>query len=255
MVLEWKKTIDQFLCLVQDQSTTMIPFEQTGLHRIRRASADAERACQFQTLVIVQPSQQNKRNRLLQIKEMSDQLGAFNTYAIMLVCTLEESGIVLQFSFDENVIGHEQVWSIAYQLERVLGQLCAEDLKSKELAEVETISEQDKENIWTWNAVVPDRVDGCVHQIIADRVRERPNAPAVCATSCPEAGRNDVFRMPRIESGTARIDRPSNSSLRLTNLCLPLSIFRITRLFGPSPDLLVVILLHAVPRTHSPQSL
>ncbi|KFY16870.1 hypothetical protein V492_01041, partial [Pseudogymnoascus sp. VKM F-4246] len=43
------------------------------------------------------------------------------------------------------------------------------------------ISEQDLHDIWTWNATVPEAVDACVHDLIAERTAQQPDAPAICA--------------------------------------------------------------------------
>lgn len=44
-----------YLAAVQQQATDMIPFEQFGLQRIAKTSPEAQQACMFQTLLIVQP--------------------------------------------------------------------------------------------------------------------------------------------------------------------------------------------------------
>ncbi len=47
--------VSAFLRAMQQQSTEMIPYEQTGLQRISKLGADAQHACGFQTLLVVQP--------------------------------------------------------------------------------------------------------------------------------------------------------------------------------------------------------
>ncbi|KAH7125842.1 hypothetical protein EDB81DRAFT_910495 [Dactylonectria macrodidyma] len=48
-------TVSDYLETVQQQAADMIPFEQTGLQRISKASADSKQACMFQTLLVVHP--------------------------------------------------------------------------------------------------------------------------------------------------------------------------------------------------------
>ena len=58
-------TVEQLLRQVQTQSAGMIAYEQMGLQRIRRISPKAERACQFQTLLVIHvPRRTNRDNNL-----------------------------------------------------------------------------------------------------------------------------------------------------------------------------------------------
>ncbi|KAK2778742.1 hc-toxin synthetase [Colletotrichum kahawae] len=47
-------TVLGFLRQVQDQATTMIPFEQAGIQQIKSLSEDTKRGCEFQNLLVVQ---------------------------------------------------------------------------------------------------------------------------------------------------------------------------------------------------------
>ncbi|KAJ0344785.1 hypothetical protein COL154_013990, partial [Colletotrichum chrysophilum] len=55
--IEPGQAVSAYLSGVQDLATTMMPYEQTGLQRISRVSTEAQQACQFQTLLVVQPPQ------------------------------------------------------------------------------------------------------------------------------------------------------------------------------------------------------
>lgn len=57
VTLDWDSSVNNLLDTVQRQAIDMIPFEQTGLHRIRRISDEAEIACNFQTLLVIQPAE------------------------------------------------------------------------------------------------------------------------------------------------------------------------------------------------------
>ncbi|KAK2608932.1 hypothetical protein QQS21_002508 [Conoideocrella luteorostrata] len=62
MVLEAykRKTVEELLLQIQAQVADMTAFEQTGLQQIRRISSEAERACDFQTLLFIQPAADEK---------------------------------------------------------------------------------------------------------------------------------------------------------------------------------------------------
>lgn len=43
------------------------------------------------------------------------------------------------------------------------------------------ITERDRTQILRWNSIVPDTVERCIHEVIADQVLLRPDSEAVCA--------------------------------------------------------------------------
>lgn len=57
-------------------------------------------------------------------------------------------------------------------------------MRSKRLAELELASERDLRDIWSWNVKVPDTVEACLHDLIAETVQIQPDAEAVCAWDC-----------------------------------------------------------------------
>ncbi|KAA8646754.1 Nonribosomal peptide synthetases (NRPS) [Aspergillus tanneri] len=188
--IDWESDMDILLQQVQTQAIQMTPYEQTGLQRIRQISVETEQAVRFQTLLIIQPAARDNPSEggVELFKTTSDgannnisKLNAFSTYAFSLDCQLEEHGVQLRVSFDTQVIKKEQVQRILQQLEHVLRQVCADREVPLQIKDVETTSEQDRRDIWTWNATVPPAVERCVHDLIMERTRQQPDAPAVCA--------------------------------------------------------------------------
>ncbi|KAF5858059.1 hypothetical protein ETB97_004928, partial [Aspergillus alliaceus] len=187
--VDWDMKLSTLLDQVQTQSIEMIPFEQIGLQEIRRMGAEMDTGSMFESLLVVQPDlQRNKRgdsDRLFKNIEQSikdpNRLNAFNPYAIMLECQLQESSLQLHMSFDSRVIEKTQASRIIHQLEHVLRQICARESGGSPVKNVKAVSEEDLRDIWNWNATVPSVVDRCVHDIITARSREQPHAPAICA--------------------------------------------------------------------------
>ncbi|KAI0886322.1 nonribosomal peptide synthase [Annulohypoxylon maeteangense] len=182
VIINPEEAVSELLGRIQEQAIETVPFEQMGLQWIRRLNNDAERACQFQTLLVIQPANQKaEQSTLFEEADDSWELGAFNPYAILLECRLKDDGALLRISFDSNVIDEMQVNRIAHQLEHTLRQLSLTRNATMKLAAVEVASEDDLRDIWSWNAAVPEAVEGCVHDLIAKTVRRQPEAPAICA--------------------------------------------------------------------------
>lgn len=180
-------TVEKFLYRIQEQSLNLTTIEQLGLQRIRRISNEAERACQFQTLLVVQPRyQSDTEGELFDANSSSDVTdnvnAAFNTYALMIECTLDDNKVSCDIAYDARVLDAAQVQRICYSLEHILRQLCAPEHTTELLADLDVVSPQDLKSIWTWNAIVPETVEMCMHDMIAETVvRMTPEAPAICA--------------------------------------------------------------------------
>ncbi|ATY60825.1 non-ribosomal peptide [Cordyceps militaris] len=178
-------TVAQFLVGMQEQAVRMIEFEQTGLSRISRVSAEAKGACQFQTLLVVQPIEETQIGSDLFLPDSEDEqggfVGSFDTYAVNVVCDLEQDGLQLQITYDENVIPVETMARMTAQLENVLRQLCDADSLHSTLADVMSINTLDLDDIWKWNATVPEALDRCVHDLIKETVDRQPHTTAIHA--------------------------------------------------------------------------
>ncbi|PLB47171.1 acetyl-CoA synthetase-like protein, partial [Aspergillus steynii IBT 23096] len=172
---------------IRKQAVDMISYEQTGLKRIRHIDSDAYHATQFQTLLVVQPASlktaRPAAERLFPEDPSGgdDELAGINTYALMLECRLEPDGMLLRMSFDPQVIETQQAQKMAWQFEEVLRQICEEDASEKLVKSVEAASHQDLAQIWRWNETVPPSLEGCVYELITQRVKEQPDRPAICA--------------------------------------------------------------------------
>ncbi|TLD11150.1 hypothetical protein PgNI_05487 [Pyricularia grisea] len=173
---------------VQRQATEMIPWEQAGLSSIRQLSAEARRACQFQTLLVIQSGHQQQEQPLQDgalfvpkaVHQKSDS-GAFDSYALSLVCTLETGRLSLDFRFDSRIIDRDTIERAAHHLEHLLKRLCTPELDQTPLGDITLTTDRDLNQIWKWNAEDFKRVDACVHDLITKTARARPQAIAVSA--------------------------------------------------------------------------
>lgn len=170
--------VGDFLASVQQQATDMIPYEQTGLQHISKISEDARQACNFQTLLVVQPSEFSSDERQYENygtwQTDANQQG-FTTYALTIECTSMQDGTGLAFraTFDDRVVEQWIIERLLNQLSFVVHQLTAVP-PDHILSEIDVLPPHDKEMIWKWNASLPESVDRCVHDIIFDVVSLPP---------------------------------------------------------------------------------
>lgn len=174
-------TICDFIGDVQNQSTKMIPFEQAGLQHIRRVSADATAGCDFQTLLVVQPSKKKLVSTDdIDLRAASEADANFGTYALTLECNLNPDGVICAAHYDSSLVSEESVERILGQLENLLHQICSSSA-DKKLNELVFISALDQQNIREWNRVIPKPIHKTIHQMIGERIAERPDHEAVCS--------------------------------------------------------------------------
>ncbi|KAF3492390.1 Nonribosomal Peptide Synthase (NRPS) [Arthroderma uncinatum] len=177
-------SVDELLHQVQNQAMEMIQFQQYGLQRIRQISQEAKYACDFQTLLLVHPSVKESTVESLVLKDGLNEeetgSGTENTFAMMLTCQTSESKLDMQLSYDSAVIQEAAAARLLRQLEHILDQIATVD-GSTNIGDMSRVSERDLQEIWKWNAVVPESVEDCVHNVFVQRVVETPEAPAVCA--------------------------------------------------------------------------
>ncbi|KAF2963041.1 hypothetical protein GQX73_g10533 [Xylaria multiplex] len=123
-------TITEYLQEIHDNSVAGIPHEHFGLQHIRRLSPDAREACELRTGIVMHPSTdgaiaENNKKKLADgfvpagDTEAAQEALKFNTYALMLVCSLDPQGFLIMASFDSKAVATPQMNRILSQLARL----------------------------------------------------------------------------------------------------------------------------------------
>ncbi|KAI8959910.1 non-ribosomal peptide synthase [Daldinia sp. FL1419] len=125
-------TVREYLQEIHDQSVLGIPHEHFGLQHIRRLSPDAREACELKTGLVLHPS--TDASEIGENKpadgfvpagddEAAQEALKFNTYALMLVCSLDPRGFLIMASFDSKTVTSPQMERMLHQLEKIAQQL------------------------------------------------------------------------------------------------------------------------------------
>lgn len=178
-----------FLQEVQDGATAMIPFEQTGLQHIAKISTEAQQACNFQTLLVVNGARavEEKKNHSFGQWLQMFQTKEFTSYAVTINCNISSSGIIaLECSFDTSFIEQWKMQNMLDQTTLLIQKLAKAAIEpinqsrtETKLADLKSLTSSDHEKIWQWNSIVPARVDHCVHDLIEKQMELNLDAPAV----------------------------------------------------------------------------
>ncbi|KAB8228943.1 uncharacterized protein BDW43DRAFT_315441 [Aspergillus alliaceus] len=123
-ILHGSLRVREALLSVQDHMSRIIPFEQTGLQRIKSFSVEAATACNFQTLLIIQPARKSRPSEIFsEFPENAKEQLKFATCPLTLVCELGAHGLSAKALFDTTVITPNDIERILDQLEYLIGKI------------------------------------------------------------------------------------------------------------------------------------
>jgi amino acid adenylation domain-containing protein len=150
------RPISEFLQAVHAQTVQQIPYEHLGLQNIRRQSKDARVACDLRTGLVLNPKEEDQVNSGAHTDspansflpaddaEAAREALKFNTYALMLVCTLDENGFLIMASFDSKCISSPAMERVLVVFDRLITAFLGNpESKLDDLAVLDPQEEQD----------------------------------------------------------------------------------------------------------------
>ncbi|KAL6787540.1 hypothetical protein J3E68DRAFT_445398 [Trichoderma sp. SZMC 28012] len=223
-------SVGEYLTMVQEQATEMIPYEQTGLQRIAAMSPEAKHACRFQTLLVIQsqPVGEASVQDGVELDKDYTQGRPADTYGLVLELNIMEDSIRVSASFDSRMIEPLMVKSLLERLDNVMNQL---DQASPEqpLSQVAMISSQDIKQIWDWNRTVPSAIHRCPHELIEERSKAYPASTAVCAWD-GELTYGELMRL--ADSLAQYLTSLQLHDVAIIPICFEKSLWTIVAIFG-----------------------
>lgn len=151
--------VQEFLQSIQEQGLVRAAHEHLGMQNIRRVSADAQLACEVKMGLVIQPRpadtlpQTEDKLPMFRAEDAAYEALRFNSYPLMLACSLHPDGFEVTASFDSKLITEPQMNRVLAQLECVVFQICKND--SVLLGSIYGLSEQERDEIWENNKEVP----------------------------------------------------------------------------------------------------
>lgn len=169
--------VQEFLQAIQENGLVRSAHEHLGMQNIRRVSADAQLACEVKMGLVIQPRQaeapiqSDDELPLFRVEDAAHEALRFNSYPLMLACSLHLDGFHVTASFDSNLISEPQMGRVLAQLEYAVAQLCAQD--TKQVSDVIGANDTELTEIWQLNKNAPS------NQETATDIVERSNGLAV----------------------------------------------------------------------------
>ncbi|KAJ5366706.1 hypothetical protein N7541_000647 [Penicillium brevicompactum] len=169
--------VQEFLQAIQEHGLVRSAHEHLGMQNIRRVSADAQLACEVKMGLVIQPRQPEEPIQSddelppFRVEDAAHEALRFNSYPLMLACSLHPDGFHVTASFDSNLISEPQMGRVLSQLEHAVAQLCTQD--SKQLCDIAGLNEAELNEIWKLNETAPSTT------VAADEVIEQSKGLAV----------------------------------------------------------------------------
>ncbi|KAL4744530.1 hypothetical protein BDW72DRAFT_199503 [Aspergillus terricola var. indicus] len=176
-----ERPVNEFLQSVRQQAVDMIPYEHTGLQRIRKMVPELAAAVDLKHLFVVQPaSDSESKFEIPGVTEHPVAVDEFDSYGLNVECTLSGQSVEVDVRFDENLLSPSQIRRLMSQFESVVQQLNLHGQGSLKIKDIDLLSPEDVNQIWQWNALpLAEPLDVCLHDLIAEVARCRPGAAAI----------------------------------------------------------------------------
>ena len=101
-------------------------------------------------------------------------------FAFTLNADVSSSRIGVSMTFATDIVSPAQATNVSETYRQIVHSIISSDL-SKRVNEVEQLGDFGLRQIKSWNEHLPERIDRCIHDIIAEQVHIRPSAQAICA--------------------------------------------------------------------------
>ncbi|EED14430.1 conserved hypothetical protein [Talaromyces stipitatus ATCC 10500] len=176
------KKVSDFLEEIERDAQDRVRFEYLGLSRIAKINSSTNRACEFQTLVVIQPTANDlyMDPAVGNWKPESKDLMA-TAYRLVIQMFFENNGTRLAADYNPNAIDGRTVHRLLAEFTLLMKQLAEADAGRRTMGDLELLSGDEQERLWLWNMNALSTIERCVHDLIEEQVQLRPDALAIQA--------------------------------------------------------------------------
>ncbi|RDL31107.1 uncharacterized protein BP5553_09896 [Venustampulla echinocandica] len=178
--LENNLTVSMFLSQLQIQHASLMAQEHFGLQNIAKLGENYAQLCQFQNLLVIQPTATDVAT-LQGITLLPDLQHMSYNYPLIMECQLRAGSVKFRAQFDSSALSNDYIQGMVHHMSYITQQLVSD--QSRRVKDIEMFSPRDETQISTWMQTepVPQQVNECVHAVIGERSLESPDSEAICA--------------------------------------------------------------------------
>jgi amino acid adenylation domain-containing protein len=181
--LDGGKSTAAFLKDVQAQSMEMTPYEQFGLQNIAQLHSAAKQACDFESLLVIQPvgDEGAAPGDIVLIPASQDKAsngaGELFNYPLVIDGRVSSTAVELIITYHENVITGKQAEAISHHFSHVTKQLLEQD--NILLRDISVSGDWDLETAKEWDCEPRKAIKACLHDLISEQALKMPNKEAI----------------------------------------------------------------------------
>jgi len=183
-------SVGEFLDNVQQQAIDMMPFEHTGLQRIKQLVPDLVPALDLHHVFVVQPSlggADDGSDAFPGLVPQPLESEPFLSSALTVECIMakDPSQVTVEARFDPAVLSARTMERILESFAHVATQLAQQAAEAAgpqlRIRDIQALAPSDVSRIRAKNGRMPPTPQGCLHDGVLTKALEQPSAEAVCA--------------------------------------------------------------------------
>ncbi|TQW00269.1 nonribosomal peptide synthase SidD [Cordyceps javanica] len=152
--IDFSKTVSDLLRDVQQTMSRIVPYQHAGMQNIRKASEDAQFACETGTGIVIQPASSDSFSDLgFQACDAVQEALHFNPYPLMIAFGLGKTQIQVSASFDDALIDVSKMNRILAQLETAF--LKISQGPEERVEDISIIPATELNQLWAQNRLAP----------------------------------------------------------------------------------------------------
>jgi non-ribosomal peptide synthetase component F len=168
----------------------MVSYEQFGLQNISKINQHTKEACNFSSLMVVQPVNQmgatdiSSRSSLLHPASeggnIEQMMQTFFNYPLIVQCNLLDDEVDLMLFYDTSIFARDQLLALSRHFDHVVKQILAPDELLVE--DISVSSFWDLEKALEYNKQSIELVDSCIHDLVSAQASRNPDHEALFST-------------------------------------------------------------------------
>ena len=183
--LKSHQTLEEFLRSIQQQGNDMVPYEQWGLQNISRVSSAAKEACDFSTLMVIQPASRETTDDegvLTGIEgreELQERaMQGYFSYPLVASIALHSGSAELTWTYRTRVFDEPRINALSKQLEHIVRQLLSE--AARKVGDISVSGPWDIETATEWNNFGAGRhVSSSIPEYVHRQALQSPEKEAI----------------------------------------------------------------------------
>ncbi|EED13574.1 nonribosomal peptide synthase, putative [Talaromyces stipitatus ATCC 10500] len=183
--LDRTKPVHYFLESVQRQAVEMIPYEHTGIQRIRELVPELAHQLELNHIFLTQRVEESEK--ILDfpglVSRDEEESEAFHSQALIFECRLGKESAphaVVDVKFDDVVISEMQVSRLVRQFDHIVGQLSSVD-SIFHIKDLNMLNDFDARLLTELNGSAIPLANSCAHDLISGVAHSQPNTIAIDA--------------------------------------------------------------------------